>query len=87
MEKPKQIGGQIEKTDMGKEKGQRGGKTNVRHTLYIRGLRQTAGIMVSYRKQQFSLQIVQYLQQFFNSQRSRIQFQQRPCFFGGKNHD
>ncbi len=46
------------KEDMGKEKEQRGGKTNVRHTLYIKGLRQTPSIMVSYEEQQFSLQVV-----------------------------
>lgn len=43
---------------MGKEKGQRGGKTNVRHTFYVVGFRQTPSMIVSYRQQQFSLQAV-----------------------------
>lgn len=43
---------------MGKEKGQRGGKTNVRHKFYVKGLRQTPNIVVSYREKQFSLQVV-----------------------------
>lgn len=42
---------------MGKEKGQRGGKTNVRHTFYVVGFRQTPSMIVSYRQQQFSLQL------------------------------
>jgi len=33
---------------MGKEKRQRGGKTNVRHTLYVKGLKQTLSMMVCY---------------------------------------
>lgn len=52
-----QIGGERGE-EMGKEKGQRVRKTNVRHMLYIKGLRQTPSIMVSYREQQFSLHVV-----------------------------
>lgn len=58
---------------MGKEKGQRGGKTNVRHTVYVAGLRQTPSMIVNYREQQFSLQAVMLHLLVF--QRKRIRFQ------------
>lgn len=46
--------------DVERDKGKgREGKTNVRHTLYFTGLRKTPNTMVSYREQQFSLQLFQ----------------------------
>lgn len=42
MEEPN-IKKEREEKEMGKRKGQRGGETNVRHTLYIKGLRQHNG--------------------------------------------
>lgn len=74
---------------MGKEKGQRGGKTNVRHTFYVVGFRQTPSMIVSYRQQQFSLQAVTL--QLIIFQRKRIRFQPlitslKGCFYDGHNY-